>query len=372
MSHPAIPVQEAPHRTIVGPWADLLVLGGGSVIAFAIFQAIHLDQRQIPMLALVMLLLANFVNHPHFAHSYQLFYGNWSSVKTLPKALRIRWWFAGVFAPLLLTVLLVSGAMLWQTGTRWMLGAMLSLMGLLVGWHYVKQGFGMAMTDAALKRRYWPANARRALLVNAYSVWGASWALANLSGPGREFWGVAGVTLPSSTLLVTFLAAVTLATSAWTGLVAYRCIQTWRAEGLHWRHWPVAGLMAYVVTLYLWTLFASIDPAFAFVIPFFHSIQYLAVIWRYKINEAKALAKSNRDLARFAAIGVLLGALGFWILPGLLEMANTGQWPDMTGGSALAIACAWIFINIHHYLIDNAIWRQGNPGVARYLFGSAR
>jgi hypothetical protein len=35
---------------------------------------------------------------------------------------------------------------------------------------------------------------------------------------------------------------------------------------------------------------------------------------------------------------------------------------------ALSIACAWIFINVHHYFIDNVLWRQGNPKVKQFLF----
>ena len=30
----------------------------------------------------------------------------------------------------------------------------------------------------------------------------------------------------------------------------------------------------------------------------------------------------------------------------------------------------WTFINIHHYFIDNVIWRRDNPEARRYLFGS--
>jgi len=28
----------------------------------------------------------------------------------------------------------------------------------------------------------------------------------------------------------------------------------------------------------------------------------------------------------------------------------------------------WVFINIHHYFIDNVIWRRENTDVSKYLF----
>jgi hypothetical protein len=37
-------------------------------------------------------------------------------------------------------------------------------------------------------------------------------------------------------------------------------------------------------------------------------------------------------------------------------------------GSTLFLFTFWIFINIHHYFLDNVMWRRGNPEVSKYLF----
>jgi hypothetical protein len=29
----------------------------------------------------------------------------------------------------------------------------------------------------------------------------------------------------------------------------------------------------------------------------------------------------------------------------------------------------YIFINVHHYFLDNVMWRRGNPDVQQYIFG---
>jgi hypothetical protein len=29
----------------------------------------------------------------------------------------------------------------------------------------------------------------------------------------------------------------------------------------------------------------------------------------------------------------------------------------------------WICINVHHYFLDNVMWRRENPDTRKYLFG---
>jgi hypothetical protein len=357
-----------PARGLFGPWADVMLLGGGSLVAMAVLQMMDLENTGLATLSLIMLGLANLVNHPHFAFSYQLFYGSWSDVKEnrWPPDLRRRWMIAGVIAPVALAACLVTGAVLSVNGQSMVLALSVTAMGLLVGWHYVKQGFGMAMMDGALKKRFWPAETRKALLLNAYACWGAAWTLGNGSSLGRQIWGVLGVhyTVPP---LATIVACATAGlTTVWCGLAVFRCVSQWRAQQLSWTQWPAAGLLAYFITLYVWLGLVWTRPAFLLVIPFFHSLQYLTVVSKYKVNEARARQWSGARLAGFVFTGAVLGGLGFWMLPGLVDYARTGQMPGQ--GVALTVACAWIFINVHHYLIDNVLWRQGNPKVKQFLF----
>jgi len=34
----------------------------------------------------------------------------------------------------------------------------------------------------------------------------------------------------------------------------------------------------------------------------------------------------------------------------------------------MPLIAMWVFINIHHYLLDNVMWRKGNPDVGHHLF----
>lgn len=361
---------QSPARGLFGPWADVLLLGGGSLFAMLALAALHLETAGIAKLSVLMLVLANFVNHPHFAFSYQLFYGSWGDVKqgVMPPDLRRRWWIAGVIAPVLLALGLVTGALLSIDGKGWMLGLTLTLMGLLVGWHYVKQGFGMAMVDAALKKRYWPAATRKALLINAYACWGAAWTLGSAGSLARTFWGVFSIDYLIPGALTVGACLIACMTTVWCAIAVFRCVSQWRQQQFGWKQLPVAGLVAYLITLYLWLGLVGRDAAFALVIPFFHSLQYITVVSRYKVNEANAGHWKNKRLVYFVLNAALLGALGFWLLPGLGDYLRMGEIPAYNRGAALFIACAWIFINVHHYFIDNVLWRQGNPKVKQFLF----
>lgn len=366
-----------PASKLFGIYEDALLLWGASVVAFVVLSVYPIAGDQYIYLAGLMLVLANFVNHPHFAHSYQLFYGSWAHFKRqeLTDGLRIRWLFAGFLVPVVLVILLGVGAYKWHAGDGFWMGLSVNLMGALVGWHYVKQGFGMALTDAAVKKLYWPGATRKALLWNAYACWVFAWLMVNSGGFGGYFWGIfsSKLTLPSE--FVFFVGSVVSVASATASVLLFRTINDWRAQGVHWRQMPLNGLGAYIVSIYLWTVFSGLNAAYFLVIPFFHSMQYLTVVWRYKLNEAALVSATSssksRSLLRFALLGLVLGALGFWLLPGAVDYFTTGTIPRASGYTSVALASAWLFINVHHYFIDSVLWRQGNPNVNRYLFGKS-
>src|SRR5690606_33925533 len=74
------------------------------------------------------------------------------------------------------------------------LGLAVNLMFLLVGWHYAKQGYGIAILDSVLKRRFYDAGDKRALLLHAYACWALSWLAANRYAASYDFWGLRYVT----------------------------------------------------------------------------------------------------------------------------------------------------------------------------------
>jgi hypothetical protein len=120
-----------------------------------------------------------------------------------------------------------------------------------------------------------------------------------------------------------------------------------------------------------------------YVIPAFHSLQYLLFVWRFQINKAQASAARPPRLRRlrlstqlqgvaafagFMLLGETLGWFGFLGLPHTLDLAvayDRGVW-----GAGLFLFMIFMFINIHHYFIDNVIWRKENDEVRQYLFAT--
>ena len=47
-------------------------------------------------------------------------------------------------------------------------------------------------------------------------------------------------------------------------------------------------LVGFLVTVWAWTIFSSIDPLVRYVIPALHSVQYFYFVWLMKRNEARA------------------------------------------------------------------------------------
>jgi hypothetical protein len=236
-----------------------------------------------------------------------------------------------------------------------------------VGWHYNKQGYGMLMVDAAYKRRYFTDHEKKILLINAYVCWMLFYLAANWMISEKKFWGLAYYAIPVPLPLLLVVAAAAATTTAWTlWLLLKRHLAG--APGL-----PQVGVVSYLITLYYWAIMVYNPVAILFV-PTFHSLQYLYIVWRFESNRAEmtvaetGAGKSTWPVARFALLAVGLGLLGFWLLPSFLDRTvvyNT----EAFGGYAFMFMF-WIFINIHHYLIDNVIWRRENPDTARFLFGA--
>jgi len=349
----------APERHLHGPLVDWLLLGGSSLIILPLLTLLP-TQRWQATVAVTMMVLANFINHPHFAHSYQIFYRGFRAKLTHGEpTMRWRYAGAGIVAPLLLAT--YFGVGLWRADLR-MVGLGFDIMGLFVGWHYVKQGYGMLMVDAALKRRFFNDDEKRLPLINAYAVWVFAWVKLNGAAQASDYWGVRtmGLAVPHWLALV---AGVIAGASGLTVLTML--VRRLRGGG----KLPIAGLTAYGVTLYVWTAFGTANPLVFLVVPALHSMQYLAVVYRFQSSVAGEAepAKPLRAILRFGITGLLLGAVLFWVLPIALS-ARFAYRPELFGAT-LFVFVGWISVNVHHYFMDSVMWRRGNPETSRHLFG---
>lgn len=77
----------------------------------------------------------------------------------------------------------------------------------------------------------------------------------------------------------------------------------------------------------------------------------------------------------FIAQMLLLGALLFSVVPTILDiLARNSLLPQAmiynakTFGASFYLFAFMIFVNIHHYFVDNVLWRRDNPNIRQYLF----
>jgi hypothetical protein len=305
---------------------------------------------------------AHVINDPHFAVTYLLFYRDVKARLTspqTPRAQRLRYLFAGFVAPL---ALLLWGGTALATHSARSLGALTQLMFLLVGWHYVKQGFGVVTVLSARRGQSYGHGERRVLLAHCFAGWAYAWASPFDAGRSVEEKGVVYSTwmhphwLEPMTRIAFFLSVAPL---------VFMLVRKWRREAKLVLA-PVFGLLC---SVWLWTVYSGLDPLFMYVIPALHSLQYLYFVWLLKRNQARAHEgppgfgrPAGVVVGAWAAAAVGLGVVLFHLLPsaldGALVDARAARSSDL--GPTPYFAALFALVNLHHYFMDFVLWRREN------------
>ena len=348
---------------------EFLVVGGGSLV---LLPGLFLYRRQAGLddaeawVGWAAFQAAMIINNPHFAVTYLLFYRDAKERafgRSVANAQRARYWVAGLVVPLLLAAWVTSA--LADHSARQM-GFLIQLMFFLVGWHYVKQGFGV-VTVLSLRRGFrFDQSERRALLAHCFASW--LYGRTNPHDPGRP----AVVDDVLYTSLPHPHGLDTITRGAFALSAAFLAFTLWRRFRHSHKRPPLVPLLGFLITVWLWTAFSRLDPLFSYVIPALHSLQYLYFVWLSRRNQA--LAQSGPPAFRSVAGSVLALAasaiaLG-WSLFRALPTALDGYlvlWDAIDPlGTTPYLAGITAFVNIHHYAMDAVIWRREMPE-ARYL-----
>ncbi|HSO38184.1 MAG TPA: hypothetical protein VLT33_36905, partial [Labilithrix sp.] len=274
----------------------------------------------------------------------------------------LRYRVVGLLAPLALLGWAIAALALRSAAA---LGMLIQLMFLLVGWHYVKQGFGVVTVLSARRGVRVSDRERLVILVHCYAGWAYAWASpAAAAGEFEEKGVVYGALAHPRWLELVTGGALALSTVA---LIVVLLAERRRQR----RALPIGPLGGLLVTIWAWTIYSSIDPLMRYVIPALHSIQYLYFVWLMKRNEARESEGPptfGRPVAvrlGFLAVSALgLGWLLFRGLPayldGIFVVPRRGGVTDALGETPF-FAAFFVVVNIHHYFMDNAIWRRDNP-----------
>jgi hypothetical protein len=278
---------------------------------------------------------------------------------------RVRYVLAGLVVPLVLAAW--AGTALASRSAH-SLGLLIQLMFLLVGWHYVKQGFGVMTALAARRGVRFSRIERLALLAHAYAGWAYAW--ASPYDPGKEV-------EEKGVVYTTIAHPVGLERTAWlvflASAVALGCVLAlkWRRE----RRLPlVTPLMAFLCSVWAWSVYSSIDPLVVYAVPALHSLQYLYFVWLLKGGQAREREgppwferSAGARLGFLAVSAVALGWVLFHGAPSALDdflVPRASRFTDL--GPTPYFAALFAVVNIHHYFMDAVLWRRENPQT-RYL-----
>jgi hypothetical protein len=384
---PAPSPASEPRRALVSRSADFWLLGGASIavwLAMLVADAFRtrpaVDER-LGLLGAFALSLSLVANYPHFLFSYKLAY-------TRGRGFVSAHWWQLIAVPLALISLLGVAFLFYQvpvanlpwtapavgalaafgrnaqviSGPRFgdlLLGLTFNLMILTIGWHYTKQVFGCMMVYAHFDRYPLAPAQRRTLKWALLAMWALVFVDNNRSGAWR-----AHLTFSYSSLDLPDVAAPLAGVVVAGGLAAagWRVFYANYAAG---GRLPSANFLVPMAALYVWWLPLTRQAEFYFFMaPLFHAVQYLPFVYRIEDSRRRATGSGHAALVAMVAGVLLAGWLAFETVPGAADAAlDTLQ----RLGISFFVIAAMLFINIHHYFIDNVIWRFGDPEIRAHL-----
>ena len=377
--------QSAPALTT--RFADFWLLGGASVLIWLAmmigqhFRSAWAVDQHFKNLTLTTASLSLLVNYPHFLISYKLAY-------TRDRRFVTEHWWQLLAVPLLLVAVFVWAYLrydvpvtqlravtaLWRRTGNWggsarvlagprlgdlLFTVMFHVMLLSVGWHYTKQVFGCMMVYARFDG-YPLTNAQRQTIKWALmSLWWLNVVYINVGGTQQNFSQFTYYTFDLPRVLMPIMNLVVAA-----GIVAV-------AYSVFWKQYrdsarlPSLNMVIPFVALYVWWLPITRQFEFYFLLtPLFHSLQYLAFVYKREATRLRGLQDAEVRGTLLVMGVVLAGWLAFELLP---NEVDTALGTFATWHMFFFFTAATLFINIHHYFIDNVIWRMKDPEVKKYL-----
>jgi hypothetical protein len=358
--------------SIISPFIDFLLVGGISLFVFPIVMLPIFDSEANRLwLTFIAVCLIFVLNMPHFIHSYQLLYrGYFNKLKqdVYSTASKIRLIISGIVAPVFLIAFLIFGV---SQKDAQLLGYGTNLMLLTLGWHYVKQGYGTMIALSVRKKAFFDDVEKRILLANAYIVWLFSWFSVNTNTDTDLFHGVPFTGMGFSKdwagpAIVLFL--------IWNVIAIFVLFQRSGKD----KKYCFNGMASYFFSVYPWVLFAYWHPNIIIFVPALHALQYIMFVWKLEYERTKEqilsaggnIDKITRKLVfkkmiPFLSVGFGTGIILLSLMPKWLD--SNISYNEQIFGPSLFVYCFLIFVNVHHYFIDFAIWRRDNPEM-QYLF----
>lgn len=379
---------DLPTKSLSGSnFLDFLLIGGLALVVWLIIMVgegrwywVDPATAAFPTGALF---LANFVNHPHFMISYKLAYSRGASfllkntfqLAIVPMVL-LGLAFAGFYwgndtptsggiVSILNPLYTLLGAAMrperYATFSQATLALLISGMYFTVGWHYAKQAFGAMMVYGHFDGYALLPWQRVLIRYSLLSTWWTTWLYGQMGSVPYSYYslGLFRLDLPRPLYWISLVVTWSLAAFFWIGVI----VRNLRLN----RTLPSLNFIVPWVALFIWHLPPFHHPEYFYIIALFHSLQYMPFV--FKIEKAR-LVENPRSvgwplrLVLIAIFTVVTGYLSFHYLPESLDpQLNT----KTRFGMEYVLIATLAFINIHHYFIDNVLWRFKDPRVKEWL-----
>jgi hypothetical protein len=344
----AAPGQNRP-ASIFNPVVDFLLVGGLSLIVFV---PLLLSGRTDLLFvgAGVQAFIATAINMPHFMASYRLVYGSRDMI------LRHKW--AAIYVPAILIAYIAVA--LWDAQhSPALVIVLVAVASAYLAWHYTGQVWGMMASFAHLAgARFEPVE--RFLIRTGLRIllaWHVTWFLYTQLRNGAVVRPL--YLLVSAGTVVAFI----------LGLIGILLVR--RRIG---RFPPARALTAWLA-IFVWYAAMARDPRALFWVQIAHALQYLAFPVRVEMNRTTRAAAASPRRVALHMLGYSATLLTVSVVVAqLVPMSAMGVIGNVFGeqpGRAAPILLL-MFINIHHYFTDGAIWKISNPEVRRELFAHVK
>ena len=343
---------------LYGRWLDLLVgcgLGYLALVPVLLGYGYFSGVQTWPVAAVMA--FGMLINAPHYGATVLRVYGN--------RGDRAKYRFFALHVTLAL-VIVFAGA----SRSVWLASALITIYLTWSPWHFAGQNYGLALMF--LRRREVEVDAHAKRFFHLSFVLSAVLAMLALHGGAGDF-SVTLPTLDASTAPRLISLGIPATASTWlfgvvgTAYVGCLAAAAWRLRrtGSWSDHAPAWTL---VCTQALWYTVPVLAMTGNELLPFAttwistaHSLQYLWVT-AYYAKRSPAHERAAPFLVKTLAAGTAVT-----VLPAALFA------PDLFGrlpwDAGLAMT-AFSIINIHHFILDGAIWKLRDGGIARVLLRS--
>lgn len=345
---------------LVAPRLDAWLVGGIGIVAWVLMIEPFGSPlfAQVPQLGGAVLWGMLAITGTHFGISYHLAYGQGRSEVR-------RRWPQLIAVPTVLTsatvAVLVAAAngheVVAAAGVRLLLVAVFTL----TGWHYLKQVYGVARLFASVNGLTITSTEAKVLRYGLYPLWFLNASVVWMQDGNPTQYGFAagfGV-IPTGLRIVLMLAAIASLVVVGGAFVAL---------GVRWGQVPPAAMWTPYLAGYLWFVWRPGHISALVVLGALHGMQYLVCAHRAELAWAAERHETRPAVWWVSVFGGALSAgmmLSYWMPMWLGDSVAT------YGLGTTAAALLFAFFNLHHYAVDNAIWRS-RDGHVRRIVASAR